>query len=231
MTRAQYQLPYLGEGEHGSITRYRQGCRCDACRAANAQAARQRAARARDALVEIGGGVARTASHCVGLEGAPCPRGRRLYKNSLGNLCAECRARLAWNGLVPAAPARRHLQSLSQQGVGMRAIADATDVSLNVLRGIVRGERHNVRASIERRILQADAGAAADRSLIPAAPTWRRVRRLMRVHGFTKAQISARIGHDGKRLQLGRHRITARNAHLIERLLADAEGDFLEGDG
>ena len=53
------------------------------------------------------------------------------------------------------------------------------------------------------------------------------VRRLMRQHGFTKGEIATRIGLGGRRLQLGRQRVTARNAHRIAKLLADADGTNL----
>jgi hypothetical protein len=210
--------------EHGTRARYVAGCRCDACRAANVAAYHERADRARAAAAELG---PKTETHCVGVHGEPCPRRTKLRLSSTGNLCAECRRRLVWNGFVAADRARAHLQALSRAGVGRRAVAEATDISESLLQKIRRGLREKIRAKTERLILDVDVGAAADNALVDAGPVWAMVRRLMRQHGFTKAKISARIGQGGRALQLGRRRVTARNAHRIAKLLADADGAFL----
>ena len=217
--------PKFPQGEHGTITRYRGGCRCDACRAANRRAYHARQERARAAAAELG---PRTETHCAGVNGEACPWRTKLYKRSVGNLCAKCRCRLVWNGLVPADRARAHLFALSRAGVGRRAVAEATDISESILQKIRLGRRKKIRAATERLILDVDVGAAADNARVDARPVWAMVRRLMRQHGFTKAMISARIGQGGRALQLGRRRVTARNAHRIAKLLADAEGAFLK---
>jgi hypothetical protein len=49
----------------------------------------------------------------------------------------------------------------------------------------------------------------------------------MKTHGFTKAEISRRIGQNGRSLQLGSRRVTARNAYKVRKLYLDAEGAFL----
>jgi hypothetical protein len=211
--------------EHGTRARYVQGCRCDDCRAANLAAYHDRAERARVAAAELG---PRTETHCVGVRGEPCPRRTKLRLSSTGNLCAECRGRLVWNGFVPADRARAHLEALSRAGVGRRAVAQATDISESILHKIRLGLRKKIRAKTERLILDVDVGVAADNARVDARPVWRMIARLIRVHGFTKAKISKRIGQGGRALQLGRRRVTARNAHRIAQLLADAEGAFLD---
>jgi hypothetical protein len=212
--------------EHGTRARYVQGCRCDDCRAANLAAYYDRAGRARAAAAELG---PRTETHCVGVHGEPCPRRTKLRMSSTGNLCAECRRRLVWNGFVPAGRARAHLAALSRAGVGRRAVAQATDISESILHKIRHGLRNKIRARTERLILDVDVSVAADNARVDARPVWRMIARLIRVHGFTKAKISERIGQGGRALQLGKRRVTVRNAHRIAKLLADAEGAFLDG--
>lgn len=215
-------------GDHGTRARYVQGCRCAECKRANVVAYHERQARSRQAAEALG---PRTATHCVGVHGKPCAGAggpRKLRKDSIGDVCAECRKGLVWNGLVASAAARQHLVELSKQGVGRRAVAAATDISRTILHQIRTGQRMQIRATTEARILAVDGAAASDAAIVDARPTWRRIRRLRKVHGFTLAEISRRVGQAGVRLQLGRRRVTVRNAHRIERLLADAEGDFLD---
>jgi len=51
---------------------------------------------------------------CIGVDGAPCPTRTHLRKDSTGEVCGRCRARLVWNGLVPADGVRAHLRKLSR---------------------------------------------------------------------------------------------------------------------
>jgi hypothetical protein len=104
----------------------------------------------------------------------------------------------------------------------------STDIASSVLHKIRTGRRAKIRADTERRILEVDAGAISDAALVDARPVWAQVRRLVRQHGFTKAEISRRIGQGGRALQLGKRQVTARNAYRIAKLLADAEGEFLD---
>lgn len=139
--------------------------------------------------------------------------------------------RLVADPLVPADRVRAHLIELSDLGVGRRAVSAACDVAPALLRALRIGRRTRLRLSTEQRILAVDAGAAADRALIPAAETHARVARLVDEHGYTRAEIARRLGRRSRYLKLGRERVTARVAHRIARLLADAEGAFLDGLG
>lgn len=220
-------MPSEGAFKHGTRARYVAGCRCGRCTHANTLAYHDREARAKEAAMLLTG-PARTETHCVGVDGAPCPRGTKLRKDSTGNLCMKCRRLLVWNGTVDAKPARKHIRELSKRGVGYKSVAEAACVSINVIAKIMDGRRKRVRSNTSNRILEVDTGAIADHALVDAKPVWDMVLRLMNKHDFTKGQISARIGQGGRALQLGRNKVTARNAHKIKQLLRDAEGDFLK---
>lgn len=227
MSRAAW-VSRFPKARHGTRSRYLDGCRCEPCRKANAVSRRSSDARARAAAAERG---PRTETHCIGVDDEPCPTQTKLQSNSIGNYCARCRHRLVWNGFVPAERARAHLFALSAAGIGRRSVADATDVSESILQKIRNGTRTNIRAWTERKILAVDVSAAADRARIDARPVWRQIRRLVRVHGFTLGEIARRIGQSGRALQLGRKRVTALNAHRVAKLLAEADGAFLDDAG
>lgn len=155
-------------------------------------------------------------------QGRPC--GDRL-RYLAGCRCADCRransayesaraqARKAgdWNGIVPAVKARTHLAALAAQGVGRRAVGDACDVADSVLVEIIAGRKTRIRARTERAILAVTAAAAADRALIPAAPTWALLQELI-ADGYSKAELARQLGYKTPALQLNRHQVTARNA-------------------
>lgn len=124
-----------------------------------------------------------------------------------------------WNGFVPSDKARAHILRLSAQGVGRRAIADASDVALSIVGRIRNGERPTIRARTERRILAVTVEMAADNATIDARDTWKLIRELLKA-GFTKLRLARELGQQGSGLQLGRKRITARNAYQVQRLHA-----------
>lgn len=121
-----------------------------------------------------------------------------------------------WNGLVSAERARQHLADLSAKGVGRRSVAAACDVSDQILWAIISGDRKQIRARTERRILAIDDGARAGKSLIPAGPTWRLLRELLK-DGYSKVQLAEWMGHT-RALQINRHRVTAATAANVERM-------------
>ncbi len=122
-----------------------------------------------------------------------------------------------WNGIVSAVKVRNHLKRLRRAGVGLRAVAAATDVNRSLLQALIQGKRKRLWARNERRILRCTSAAAADRALVPANRAWRQIRGLLE-EGFTKRQLSKLIGQSGNALQLGPQRITARNAFKVEKL-------------
>lgn len=156
--------------------------------------------------------------------------GERL-RYMAGCRCTECRrantnyekvravARKAgdWNGIVPADRARAHMASLSAINVGRRAVGDVTGVADTVLCGVIAGRKTHIRARTERLILAVTEAAAADRALIPAAPTWKLLDELIQ-DGYTRAALARQLGYANPALQLNRNQITVRNAYDVQRL-------------
>lgn len=157
------------------------------------------------------------------------PHGTRV-RYMTGCRCEPCRAsnaryesqralaRLRGEGahLVPAKAARLHIRRLSRQGVGYKSVAEAADVSLRVVHRIRSGERRQIRATTERKILAVDADARADASIVPAKKTLKLIRELL-TEGFTMAELARRLGYKKPVLQIG-DRVQARTAARIERL-------------
>lgn len=151
------------------------------------------------------------------------PCGTRAKYIGAGCRCMRCRAansryetaraaarrRGEWNGLVPAAAVRDHLRSLSQQGVGRRAVSAACGVAKSSLADIRTGRKTQLRADTARRILAVDRACIADGALVDARPTWRRIRRLQR-EGYPAFRLTRLLGYRGQGLQFGRRQVTAR---------------------
>jgi hypothetical protein len=149
------------------------------------------------------------------------PHGHRL-RYLAGCRCFHCRrsnsdyereraaARAAgdWNGIVDAAPARRHL----------RVVAAASDVALSVIADVRAGRKLKIRARSERRILAVTPACRGDAALVPAGPTWERIEWLLD-EGFTKGRIALELGRKTRALQLNREWVTARNAAAVEALV------------
>lgn len=122
-----------------------------------------------------------------------------------------------WNGLVPAEAARAHLATLSSQGIGRRSVGDVSGVADSILVRIINRDKRTIRARTERAILAVTAAAAADHACIDAGPTWKLIGQLLAT-GYTKAAIASQLGQARPALQLGRHRVTVRNAFEVQRL-------------
>lgn len=158
------------------------------------------------------------------------PHGQRL-RYMAGCRCLHCRmantnyetarAKLRRaglsNGIVSAGPARRHLRRLSKHGVGYKTAADAASVARSVVAKILSRERLRCRADTVRRILLVTTAARADHSIVPAAPTWRRVRRLLE-EGFTKGWIAQQLGNKRAALQLRSDFVLARTELAVEKI-------------
>jgi len=124
-----------------------------------------------------------------------------------------------WNGLVPAAAARKHLVALSRRGVGLKSVAATSDVPKTTLAAIKARRRVQIRARTERRILSVDAGARGDGSLVSARRTWLLIHRLPE-EGYTRGELARRLGSRAKApaLQIQREYVLARTALRVERL-------------
>lgn len=199
---------------HGTRSRYVLGCRCEECRTANREAARERDARAREAVAHI---PLNPGGPCPGMDGQPCPQRRTLRKDSLG-VCKDCLHRALWDGLVDAAPVRKHLQKLSAQGVGYKSVADAADVGRTVLQRVMSGRKHRMRAQAAKRVLAVDAQAMADWGLVPAGET-RKMLRELEAEYLTKGRLALELGYAKPALQIGdREYVRARTAHRVRKL-------------
>ncbi len=150
------------------------------------------------------------------VSGCRCARCRDA-NTAYGRERARARSRGDWNGLVDAGPVRAHLRALSRQGVGYKSVAAATDVARSTLMKILAGERRSIRQVAARRVLAVDVGAAADHACLDARPTWRRIRNLLRL-GLTRTEITQRLGHRARGLQIGKSRVLARTVLAVRRL-------------
>lgn len=174
--------------------------------------------------------MARRGLKPVAVLAANRPHGDRL-RYMAGCKCAECRAANSqyesmrqrarkngdWNGIISAAKARRHIMKLSRRGVGRLALAAASDVSRTVICEIRSGRKKHIRARTERRILSVDTKAASDHALVPGRATWKLIHK-MQTEGYTKNRIKKELGQAGAGLQLGKERMTVRNAWRVERV-------------
>jgi len=130
--------------------------------------------------------------------------------------------------LVDAAEVRAHLIWLSERGIGGRSVELVSGVSRSDLSLIRSGRRKRVDGATADRILQVWPADAMAGCYVPAAPTWRLIDDLL-AHGYTREGISRRLGSKAQQpsLQLGRDRITARNARRVQALHEQLMADVL----
>lgn len=151
-----------------------------------------------------------------------------------GCRCASCRAANSrygssrvrakaagdWNGLVPAARARAHIEALRAEGVGLRTVADVSGVARSVLAALVSGQRTALRARSERAILDVSAEAGLNGAkLLPAEALLARLEAVRVARGWTRRELARRLGYQGNALQFRPDRMTARNIARVERFL------------
>ncbi len=151
------------------------------------------------------------ARYVTGCRCSPCRAANSEY--------ARYRAKVRdedWNGLVDAAPARRHLRKLSAAGVGYKSVGDACDVARSTLAEVLTGKKTQLRARTAKAILAVSAKAVADHALVDAAPLWRRIAELQ-CEGFTKAELARRLGFKREAIQFGKRRVLARTVQRVER--------------
>jgi hypothetical protein len=127
--------------------------------------------------------------------------------------------------------AREHLHELARNGVGTRAVHEASDVALTVLCDIKTGVKRNIRAATERAVLAVDAGAIADHAIVDGSMTWQLVDELLEHGGFTRAGLARRLGSSVivSSRHLRRDRVLAVTAYRVARLHREMEiGDEIE---
>lgn len=118
------------------------------------------------------------------------------------------------NPVVDASKARAHLIELSQKGVGYKQAADFAGVARSAVQRIYSGVQPRARRETVRAILTVTTEARADGALIDARQTWRRVEYLQ-ARGWAKARIAYVLGNEQGALQLGKKRVTVRNARKV----------------
>jgi hypothetical protein len=205
------------------------GCRCDDCRGSHRAAYAQRQAAklaAAPSVIPSGppgegilvrGGREHKVRTCPGAGGAPCIRSPAAWLRGQV-ICTACIERATvWNGNVPVGPVRAHLLRLRRAGVGRKSVAAACDVSATIIAEVLAGEKKTIRASTAKRILEVTRDAIADHALVPAGPTWRRIRSLLD-EGYRRGDLARRLGCKTSALQLGRRRVLASTAMRVERL-------------
>lgn len=129
---------------------------------------------------------------------------------------------------VDATEVREHLAMLSAAGVGLKQVTRLTGVSGGALTKIVYGTprkdgtlrppARRVRPETRNRILAVMPSHAADGAKVDAKRTLATVETLV-ARGWTKAEISRRIGQTTGGLQLGSESVTAGHARTIRSLL------------
>jgi hypothetical protein len=127
-----------------------------------------------------------------------------------------------WNGIVPAARARQHLIQLSRKGVGRRAVQECTDIADSILSAIKSEKRKQIRARTERLILAVTPDQKSGNVRTSAADTWKLINKLL-AKGYTKTQIAHGIGAESHALQVGKKKVTVRNAHKVSKFFAKCE--------
>jgi hypothetical protein len=122
-----------------------------------------------------------------------------------------------WNGLVPADAARAHMIKLSELGVGRRAVHAVTDIADSILFQIRSGQKTQIRARTERRILQVTPEMASDGALVDAKPTWKLINKMIK-WGYTKTFIAKALGAKNGNLQIRTGKVEVRTAYEVLRL-------------
>lgn len=145
---------------------------------------------------------------CPGANGEACAFGqgkRGAWLRNGGPVCSRCAERATvWDGMVSAAVARRHILALRRQGVGVRSICEAGDVSRTVMVGIVARKVRQIRKSTERKILAVDAGARPGGTIVDAKKGNAIIAKLRR-RGLTLTKIGELLGYkSGAPVQLGK---------------------------
>lgn len=139
-----------------------------------------------------------------------------------------------WHPFADLALVQEHIAVLRVIGYGDRQIATLAGLNRKAVRDIRTGIRHDpgrgnpaltkIRTTTAAAILAIPTtqDQAADHACVDATLTWSRIDDLLEL-GYTKTWIAQSAGL-GRSIQLGRHRVTARNARRIHQLHAETTG-------
>jgi hypothetical protein len=142
-----------------------------------------------------------------------------------------------WEPFVGIEETQFRIQSLKDLGFGDRAIATLAGIERKTIRDIAAGIRHDPSRNnppltkIRRETAAAVAAIpydqleAPDGAYIDATLTWERIGQLLDA-GYTRTWIARRLGSTAKTpaLQLGRRRVTARQARAVRDLVTEVMG-------
>lgn len=131
--------------------------------------------------------------------------------------------------MVAATEARAHLIALQRRGLGVRAVADASDVPMATVKAVRSGKKLKLRAQTAARLLRVDEKAALDNTLVSAKGMRKDVEKLKKL-GFTYREIAARIGSQAK-IPVFHHkssRVFVRTAFKVRKLLEAVERELQE---
>ena len=108
-----------------------------------------------------------------------------------------------WEPYVDAAEAVSHLEFLRDNGVGLRAVAEASGVPRSTLRLLLNGERRRVRPETLSAVLGVHLGHAKPGAVVDGRRTMELVDELLAL-GHTKGAIAQALGCSRKALQVCR---------------------------
>jgi len=224
--------------QHGTRAKYNfEGCKCLPCVDANRDYERERLARKRPLwrVRCVGGGVMwqvfHTRTKAVELSTRDIVEAYELrdHLNATSHIDGEELEKTGVADGQTMAAVRRHLRRLQDAGIGLRQVSRLTGVSRTRLTETMTGrsytaDRPQVRALYYRtakRILGVpiDPTRAAPGAYIDATETWRLLEEMLAA-GATKKRIAKELGSKAKTpaLQLGRDRVSARQAAAVRRL-------------
>ena len=127
-----------------------------------------------------------------------------------------------WEPYVDNAAAREHLLWLAEQGIGLRAVAEASGLSRSALQDVRSGVRTSSRREWIERVLAVGTHRAAPGARIDAGPTLALIDELVAL-GHTKGSIAVRLGATKRALQIGKQgtilRLTADKVEALHREL------------
>jgi len=145
-----------------------------------------------------------------------CGWARYQYDSRRSRLVAQGR----WQPYVDPAEARGHAERLRAGGLGTRQIADLAGLNRKALQDVLNGRTRRIRPATHAAILAVPADAElADKTVIPAEGTWRRVQALAAAGWSLTAQareVGWQVGNYCALLK--RPHLTAHTARLVRDL-------------
>lgn len=215
---------------HGTRARYNvEHCRCMPCRIANTRYETMRAARTRQGFRtrHVGGGywiVQGVDGGEVKFKSKDPAEARRVRDEMNQEWRRNSINEPYWAHGDTIQSVRKYLATLKANGIGLHRVAELTGISRTRLMEIKRGRgfsrnrpaKRRLKSTTAEKILGVPVNAAAAGAYVPAAETWRVINEL-RAIGLTKVAIAEAIGQV-RALQLGRARVTARNARAVQAL-------------